>query len=82
MSVVQRNLFPLPAVRTPVPVTPPQLFLLDWLQLGDGTPPPKLSRQALRNLINRGFVERVGNAPALYRLTGYGRAVRMLRRRP
>lgn len=69
------TLFQLPApVR--VPVTPAQLRLLDWLVLRAGALPVVFARQVLRALMARALVERIGSAPARYRVTPYGRAVR------
>ena len=72
------TLFRLPPPRAQT-ITPAQLKLLDWLMLGDGMPPVPLSRPVLRELIRRGLVVRIGNAPALYLVTGFGRVVRSRR---
>ena len=81
MTAVQQSLFVLPAVSKRVRVSPAQLRLLDWLVLGDGVPPAVLSRTVLRRLLARALVERIGSAPAVYRVTPYGRLVRASGRR-
>lgn len=73
---VQLHLFRLPAPAPRARVSGLQLRLLDQLVLSDGRPPTEVSRQVLRVLLRRRLVEREGSAPAVYRVTAYGQAVR------
>jgi hypothetical protein len=77
MTAVQLQLFRLPAVGARTPVTTAQLALLDALVLSDGRPPIGVLRLVLRVLLRKGWVERFGSAPAVYRVTACGRAARV-----
>ena len=78
--VIQRNLFRLPSPKRYRP-TPQQLAMLDFIAWLNGKPPSiKLRLGAtglLRRLIREELVICVALGPARYRLTEYGRLVRM-----
>lgn len=73
MSSFQRELFRLP-YQKPEPVTTAQRKLLTWLVYGKL--PVRFRRQVLRELLRKRWVERIGSAPAVFRLTALGQAVR------
>jgi hypothetical protein len=71
----QLHLFRLPR-RAAERVSRAQLRLLDQLTMSEGRPPRDVLTMVLRTLLRRRLVEREGNAPAVYRVTAYGNAVR------
>ena len=75
MSNFQRELFRLPRAKTE-PISRHQVTLLTWLTYGDGQLPAKFQRSVLRTLLRKKWVERIGSAPAVYRVTPYGQAAR------
>lgn len=78
MVAQQRHLFPMPRPWRHR-ITQPQRAVLDWVALNDGKVaffPHRLSRVALRFMIQRDLVAVIAYSPARYALMPVGRAVR------